>query len=262
MNLKILTGILVFLISNTAFSQNDGSLNKTDNLGRKQGRWIKKYENGNIMYDGYFRDDHPAGEFKRYYESSTLKSILVFSSNGKEARAMLFYPNGFKASEGSYSDKLKEGKWLFYSSIREGCLISEEEYTKDKKNGLSVKYYPDSTVAEKLNYSADIKHGEWLKYHPNGSLHLRTTFRNGKLDGLFEAFFEDGKPEVKGQYKNDLKEGWWIIYKKDGSIKFKTEYISGIARNNKIDIYESDYIDSLELNKVRIADPEKTGQIW
>lgn len=242
--------------------QSSQPLNQTDNLGRKQGHWIKKYQNGNIMYEGHFKDDRPDGEFKRYYENNVLKSLLVFSGNGTEADAVLYYPNGFKASEGKYVNRLKEGKWQFFSSLTKGCRISEEEYSKDQRHGLSVKYYPDSTIAEKLNYSHDLKNGEWFKFHPNGSLHLRTTFRNGKLDGLFEAFYEDGKPEVKGLYWNDLKDGLWIIYTKAGNIRFQTEYLSGIAKNNRIDIYESEYIDSLEKNKIRIPDPEKTGQIW
>jgi antitoxin component YwqK of YwqJK toxin-antitoxin module len=262
MNLRILTFIFFVFVYNPLFCQADQIINQTDNLGRKQGHWIKKYDNGNIMYDGFFRDNYPTGEFKRYYENNTLKSLLVFSENGKEAGATLYYPNGFRASEGKYINQLKAGKWKFFSSVTEGFFISEEEYSGGKKQGLSVKFYPDSTIAEKLTYSADIKHGEWLKYHPNGSLHLRTGFNYGKLNGRFEAFFDNGKPEVTGQYKDDQKDGLWVIYKKDGNIKFKTEYNSGIAQNRYIDIYESDYIDSLEKKKVKIADPEKTGEIW
>ncbi|MBP1674424.1 MAG: hypothetical protein H6Q24_562, partial [Bacteroidetes bacterium] len=32
--------------------------------------------------------------------------------------------------------------------------------------------------------------------------------------------------------------------------------------NKEIDIYQSEYIDSLERNKINIPDPEKTGEIW
>ena len=39
------------------------------------------------MYDGFFKDDHPVGEFKRYYEDNTLKSVLIYSDDGKEADA-------------------------------------------------------------------------------------------------------------------------------------------------------------------------------
>ncbi len=263
MKTEIFIIILALCFTSPDFGQkNNQPLNQTDNLGRKQGHWIKKYPNGNLLYDGYFRNDSPVGEFKRYYETGPLKSDLIFSPSGKEAIATLYYQNGFKASSGKYVNQLKEGKWKFFSAFTEGFLISEEEYSLDKRNGLAVNYYPDSTVAEKINYTADIRNGEWTKYHPSGSLHMRTIFRNGRLDGIFEAFFENGRPEVTGQYRNDIKEGLWTVYKKDGTIKFRTEYLSGMPQNNGIDIYESNYIDSLEKVRITIPDPEKTGQIW
>lgn len=237
-------------------------INQTDTKGRKQGHWIKKYPNGNIMYDGFFRDDKPSGEFKRYYEDSKLKSVLVFDLNGTEASASLYYSNGFLASKGKYINQLKEGKWQFFSPTGKDVLISEENYSGDKKNGLSVKYYPDGRIAEKINYKNDVKHGEWTKYYPDGTLTMRTSYVNGKLDGRFEAFFENGKPEFSGQYRSDVREGLWIIYKKDGTQRFKTVYSFGIPDNRDMDIYETNYLDSLEQNKPTIPDPEKTGNVW
>jgi len=263
MNYKILSVFICILLSVTCLSQSEqAALNQTDKDGKKQGHWIKKYPNGNIMYDGYFVNDKPSGEFKRYYEEKPLKSVLVFSKDGKEAVATLFYPNGLVASKGKYVNQLKEGKWQFFSIMANDILISEAEYSADKKNGLHVKYYQDGKPAEKLLYKNDLKHGECVKYFPDGSLTLRTNYFNGKLNGKFEAFYENGRPEILGQYKDNLREGTWLIYNKDGSLKFKTEYAAGMPDNRKIDIYQSDYIDSLERNKVRIADPEKTGEIW
>jgi len=43
------------------------------------------------------------------------------------------------------------------SAYTDGYLISEENYSKNLKNGMSVKFYPDSTIAEKLTYLNDIK---------------------------------------------------------------------------------------------------------
>lgn len=263
MNYKILAISICILLSGPCFSQSEqAALNQTDKEGKKQGHWIKKYPNGNIMYDGYFVNDKPSGEFKRYYEEKPLKSVLVFSKDGTEAVATLYYPNGLVASTGKYVNQLKEGKWRFFSRMANEILISEAEFSRDKKNGLVAKYFQDGKVAEKLIYKNDLKNGECVKYYPDGTLTLRTNYTNGKLNGKFEAFFENGRPEILGQYKDNLRDGPWLIYKKDGSLKFKTEYSAGIPDNSKIDIYQSDYIDSLERNKVRIADPEKTGEIW
>ena len=89
MNLKIITLALLLANSAMATCQTETESNKSDQQGRKQGHWIKKYPNENVMYEGFFKDDHPVGEFRRYYEDRTLKSILIFSGDGKEADATI-----------------------------------------------------------------------------------------------------------------------------------------------------------------------------
>ncbi len=90
-----------------------------------------------------------------------LNLYFNFSTNGKEANAILYHPNGNIASKGKYVNQKKEGKWQFFSEMTKDYLISEDIYSGDLRNGLSVKFYPDSTVAEKVRYVNDIKQGEW-----------------------------------------------------------------------------------------------------
>ena len=123
MNLKIFTIASFLAISAIASCQTETEINKTDQQGRKQGHWIKKYPNENIMYDGFFKDDHPVGEFRRYYENKTLKSLLIYSSDGTEADATIYHPNGNISSKGKYINQMKEGKWQFFSAFINGYLI-------------------------------------------------------------------------------------------------------------------------------------------
>jgi antitoxin component YwqK of YwqJK toxin-antitoxin module len=262
MKLKTIMVLVLFILSASLSAQVNDSINKTDNNGKKQGHWIKKYPNGHVQYDGYFKDDQPTGVFKRFFENDTLRSVLVFGSDSKVAEASLYHPNGYIASKGKFVNQIKEGKWLFYSDKIEGYLICEEEYLNNLKNGPSLKYYPDKILAEKLNYSKDIRTGEWVQYFPNGKTCLKANYINGKLQGKFEVFFTDGKPEYVGQYKNDARDGLWNIYNSDGTLKYNIEYIEGTAKNPDLYQKESDYLDALEKNKGKISDPEKTGTIW
>lgn len=263
MNGKGIVSIILLTISLISAAQTEQEINQTDKAGRKQGHWIRKYPNGNVMYEGFFKDDMPYGEFKRYYEEgNALKSVLVFSKSGTEADATLYYPNGYPAAKGKYINQKKSGKWQFFSAIKKGSLISEQEYSGDKKNGMSLKYYADSTLAEKLYYNNDVREGEWLQYHPNGNISLKANFRNGKVDGLFEAYYDNGQLEFHGYYKNDLREGPWQIYRKDGTLQFELDYVAGVPKTPDLDRYQSAMIDSLEKNIIKIPDPDVTGQIW
>jgi antitoxin component YwqK of YwqJK toxin-antitoxin module len=261
MNLRILYSAFLIIFSLSVSAQSDQKLNQTDAQGRKQGHWIKKFTGESVVYDGYFKDDHPVGEFKRYFENQSIKSILTYSDDGKTAQAVIYHPNGNISARGTYIDQLKEGKWQFFSEFVKEYLISEEYYKKNLRNGISVKFYPDSSIAEKVNYIDDVKQGEWIEYYPSGTLSLKSNFRNGKVNGKFEVWYENGAIEYSGKYINDLKEGLWTIYNKDGSIKYSLEYQLGFTKNKQMEIDESRFIDSLENNKGKIADPEKTGII-
>jgi antitoxin component YwqK of YwqJK toxin-antitoxin module len=261
MNTKVLITASLLVISICASSQTEMKINITDQQGRKQGHWIKKYPGENVMYDGYFKDDHPVGEFRRYYENNHLKSVLVYSEDGRKADATIYYPNGNISSKGTYIDQMKEGKWQFFSAYTRDYKISEEYYSKNLRNGLSVNFYPDSTIAERHTYLNDQKHGEWIQYYPSGAVWLKSNYLNGKINGKFEVWYENGQIEFSGQYKNDSRDGLWVIYKNDGTIKYKLEYIGGVTKDRQMDIDESELIDSLERNKGKIADPEKTGVI-
>lgn len=259
MTLKIFISASLLVISIYGFSQNDASINISDKLGRKQGHWVKKYPNDAVMYEGMFKDDHPVGEMKRYYENNTLRSVLNYSDDGKKAIATMYHMNGNVSAKGTYVDQKKDGKWQFFSEYISGYLISEEIYTKNLKNGLSLKFYPDSTIAEKLTYLNDLKNGEWTQYYLSGELKLKSFYRKGKLNGKFEVWFENGAIEYSGLYKDDYRDGEWIIFKNDGTIKYKLNYILGITQDRQIDIDASDFLDSLENNKGKIADPDNKG---
>jgi antitoxin component YwqK of YwqJK toxin-antitoxin module len=262
MNLKsiLVLALLVFHVS--SFSQIHDSINKTDSNGMKQGHWIKKYPDGHVQYDGYFKDNQPIGAFKRFFENDTLHSLLIFNGDGKETLAFLYHPNGFLASKGKFVNQLKEGKWKFFSEKIKGCLISEEEYKTNIRNGISLKYYPDSSLAEKVFYINDVRNGAWIQFFPNGNICLKATYVNGKLQGDYEVFFDNGIHEYIGQYKEDTRNGTWKIFNPDGSLKYNIEYVAGVAVNSEKYKKESDYLDTLEKNKGKIADPERTGTIW
>lgn len=257
--LYIITSLLAF--SACLSGQDLSQINKTDQQGKKTGHWIKKYPNESVMYDGYFKDDHPVGEFRRYFEDQTLKSVLIYSEDGRTAAATMYHQNGNLSSKGIYIDQRKEGKWQFFSEIINGYKISEEYYSQNLRNGPSDKFYPDSTIAEKMSYINDIKQGEWIQYFSSGAVHLKSNFLDGKINGKFEVWFGNGALEFSGQYKNDRRDGLWTIFKEDGSVKYKLVYVEGVTNDKQMENDESDFLDSLENNKGKIADPEKTGII-
>jgi antitoxin component YwqK of YwqJK toxin-antitoxin module len=81
------------------------------------------------------------------------------------------------------------------------------------------------------------------------------------MNGKFDLWAENGRTEITGQYRNDLREGTWRFYNPDGKLKYEVEYVNGKSTNLQMIIDESDYLDEIEKNKGKIADPEITGKI-
>ena len=262
MNIRFMLVVYFMLLPAILICQPETGLNKTDPSGKKQGQWIKRAPDNTVIYEGFFKDNYPVGEFKRYYDDGTLRSVLNYSDNGNTADARIYHQNGYLAATGRYINRKKEGLWQFYSEITNGYRVSEEMYSGNIRHGISVKLYPDGTIAEKINYVNDTAQGEWVKHYANGNICLKSNLLDGKINGKFEAWFENGNLQFSGEYVNDKREGTWYVYEKDGTLKYKMEYSKGFTSDRRMDLDSSDYLDSLEQNKGKIPDPEKTGAKW
>ena len=261
MNFRLYKILLAIIIPVAVAGQPVTDINQTDAAGKKQGRWIRRYPNNAIMYDGFFKDDYPEGEFKRYYANGALQSALIYSNQGTTADAKIYRQNGFIAAQGQYVNQQKEGLWQFYSGIENGYLLIKEFYSKNLRHGESLKLYPDGTVAERMNYNNDVASGEWTKYYPNGNISLKSAMKEGKIEGKLESWFEDGQIQLLGEYRQDRKEGKWLIYEKDGSLMYEINYVNGITSDRQMDIDIDNYLELLERQDGNILDPEKTDEV-
>jgi antitoxin component YwqK of YwqJK toxin-antitoxin module len=256
MNFKLAALISLITLTGTIAS---AQVNMTDATGKKQGPWIKKYQNGNILYQGNFKDDKPTGEFKRYYEDGTSKAVLLYDATGITAIAVFYHPDGKKAAEGTYIAQKKEGKWKYYSAIQEGYLVSEDNYVADVREGLSTKFYISGSVAETLPYHEGIKDGEWIQYYADGKPCLKATYVKGMLEGTFLFYFPEGSLQFEGFYLADKRNGKWKTYNEDGTLKYEIEYLGGKPTDPTLAEKETKLLDELEKNKGKILDPEMTG---
>lgn len=255
--------LILFSFFITGYISGQVDINFTDENGLKQGKWIKKFENGNIYYEATFRNNKPVGEFIRYYISGKPVSVLYYHENSDSVDAVFYHPNEYLAAKGSYIGQKKEGKWVFYSSREKDCVICRESYINNLKEGKSIKYHLNGNIAEELLYVNDIKQGEWIQYYTDGVMCIKSSYTDNMIDGKFETFHLNGKKEIIGTYINDVRNGEWVFFNEDGSPKRTINYHNGVAENDKELIEEeTKYLDMLEKNGGKIEDPEKKGVVW
>jgi antitoxin component YwqK of YwqJK toxin-antitoxin module len=233
--------------------------NQTDKNGMKQGFWRINYENGKMKYQGFFRDNKPQGEMKRFYEDGTLKAIIYFAPNSNISSAKLYYENGVLAGSGNYIGPLKDSVWKYYSYY-DKTLKLEENYKNGIKAGKSLKYYSNGKVAEDLSWINNMKEGPWNQYFENGSPKIKAIYINDRREGNFETFYSSGKTEMRGKFENNLMQGEWIYFDEAGAVRTKIIYNKGIAQNaSQLEKEEQEFFKMIEDNKGKIPEPDENN---
>jgi len=211
-------------------NKTDTVFNLIDKNGKKQGYWEKTDTAGHLVYRGYFKNGKPVGEFKRYYDNGTLKSLMFYHPDNDTVDVTFYYQNGKKAAEGRYYLKQKTGTWKYYS-FYEDFLSYVENYKNGIKDGLSIKFYANGDTAEILEFSKGQKEGKWEQFFQEGTLKLQAWYKHNKLDGSFILFYPSGKKQVSGFYKQNNRDGEWKMFNKEGKVKQIIFYKNGFAEN-------------------------------
>ena len=224
--------LLLFLFTPVFFSQTQ-EINKTDAKGKKQGKWVKRDDKGLINYIGYFKDDNPIGVFRYYYpvKDSILKSVLIYSTDGKSVKVTNFHYTRTVMSSGKYLDKVKDSIWNFYNE--NGKLLISEQYLKGKLHGNRKVFYENGALLSECTYRGDKKDGEYKDFFESGQLKIKGIYKSNNPNGRFYMYYPNGQVMSEGNYVEGSKQNIWIEYKEDGSILKQETYNQGKLLNAK-----------------------------
>ena len=197
--------------------QADGSvINYIDINKKKQGKWIKKYSNGNVRYEGFFTNDIPSGTFKYYYENGKKKSILVYDDD-HSSKVEMFWESGATAATGGYDvEQKRHGEWQMFTES--GKLMEIINYVHGKAEGNVKIYYPNTTrLVLDCMYANGTRNGFYKYYFDNGNMHEDGFYKDGARHGHWKIYAPDGSLEEEGDYAYGEKEGEWMDYRDNKS---------------------------------------------
>lgn len=244
--MKIIMLLVLLLIHFTVLTAQQ-TINQTDSNHLKQGKWIGKYPDGILRYEGYFKNDKPIGEWKRFHQNGELKAKLVYSPNSNKIIAELYDTEGILVSRGNYFGTEKDSIWTYYDN---NVIVARENYLKGLKNGFSYSYLPDGSVISKSNWLNGKLNGELREYYSSGNKKSEISYLDGKRHGDIRIYFESGKVQIEGKFDQDKYTDDWSFYNEDGTLKFKLKYKDGILLN-------SGTVDSLQLKEFKAFDRDK-----
>ncbi len=198
--------------------------NKTDRKGRRQGNWRDYYANGQLRYEGKFKNDKCKGTFRYYDEQGKLKATNEFDKSGEKALNKTYAPNGRVVATGYYQNQKKEGEWKYFDAYS-GQLLMVEDNKDGKVDGWSRLYNPNNgKLAEETQFVNGKPQGQCKKYSDTGVLVMECQYRNGLLDGPAKTYYASGALKEEGQYTKGEKSGVWKTYNEDGDVILEEAY--------------------------------------
>ena len=165
------------------------------------GKYVTKYDNGNIKTITHYKNGKLDGEYEEYYKNGNIKIKC------------------------NYKDGKLEGEYKEY--FENGNIKSKSNYINDKLNGKCIEYFENGNIFIKCSFKNDKLNGSYFLYYKNNIIHIKSYYKDGKMDGELIVYYENGNISNKGNYKNDKLEGEYFTYTKNGKIKKHELYKNG-----------------------------------
>jgi antitoxin component YwqK of YwqJK toxin-antitoxin module len=220
--------VLSFVVcSFTAFSQKTNQFNAN---GKRDGIWKKYYDNGDVRYEGEFKNGKEIGTFTFYNQGSSYPAIVKIFSNTSDTASVKFYDKTRIKTKGKMVGKKRVGKWIYYFADGKR-VFSEENYVDGVLHGVVKNYYDNGNLTEETYYKDGKKHGTSKIYTESGILIEDVNYENGKLNGLAKYFDIKGVIKEKGMYAYGERKGKWEFYI-DGEISKKGRPRKNLLKND------------------------------
>lgn len=231
--------------------------NKTDEQGRKQGEWAKKYPNGRYSYVATFKDGRPVGKVNRYYPNGHFSAVITYDANSDTCRIETFHEKGGKTEcKGVYVGQKREGVWNFY--MQDGTLLETSVYSKGKLHGQQALYYEDGNLLSITTWVDSLREGPYVQYFPSGGKMAEGTYHVDELNGDYKTWGSDGKVVSEGRYESGVKVGKWHVRLPDeNNVEFDVIYDKhGLIINAaEVDSIQNAIINFHEAQRGTIDDP-------
>jgi antitoxin component YwqK of YwqJK toxin-antitoxin module len=270
MNRKLI-GYISFLfftlIYDSAFAQND-SINRTDEQGWKQGKWVEKSDGedaegctaGTKIEEGNYKDNRRVGTWRRYYCTGKIKNELVYNAD-RSISSKDYYQDGKLKEEGTWNSIGWIGSYKTYHP--NGKLYYEWEYDQGgKRTGRQRYYYDNGNLMFDGEWNGGKEAGVIKEYYENGALRSEKYFNDGKLDTTNVKIYppkeikakeeknETPKEEIKTEVAPQLgviKDGYNKTFTKEGKIDREGEFKNAKLIEGKQYFYKDGKIEKIAI---------------
>jgi antitoxin component YwqK of YwqJK toxin-antitoxin module len=223
-------------------------INRTDDLGNKQGVWKEFYPDGKVKKEVDYRDGMLDGLYKEFNEKGNLVMVLKYAdgqviAEDIEDEETIEIRNEYDdrnrlVSSGPFRQNIPIGIHRKYDPQgnviesrtydNKGIMISEGIVDEEgKKQGPWKDYYPGGELKSNGQYKDNYRTGRWTFYRINGNTEQTGTYNLGRPHGLWEWYYEDGSILREEEFFNGREDGNLVEYSREGNIITQGDFIDG-----------------------------------
>jgi antitoxin component YwqK of YwqJK toxin-antitoxin module len=163
------------------------TLNRVDEMGRKQGYWrfvapaTEKpgYPDGALVEEGRYTNSKRIGTWRRYWPNGTVMSEITYQMGRPKGEYKTYYPSGKVEESGSWD--------------------------LDRNTGKFQRYHPNGKLAQDFVFNENgQRDGEQKYYHENGQLEVSVQIKEGREEGTLKRYTADGQLQQVAQFNGGV----------------------------------------------------------
>lgn len=180
------------------------SLNRTDEMGRRQGYWQlvapqsgkPGYVDGQVVEEGAYANGKRAGVWKRYWPSGKLMSEITYRSGRPKGPYTIYYPTGQTEEKGTWDLDRNTGRFERWHT--NGQPAQEFVFNEfGQRDGVQRYYHENGQLAVEVTVVKGQEEGTLKRYHANGELHQVAEFNGGVINEANSRYIKPVKQPVK-----------------------------------------------------------------
>ncbi len=221
---------------------------------REEGKWISRYPNGQLMFEGTMVKGKTNGKVVYYHENGAPSSAGLTKNDLNEGLWKTWNELGQLTEEIEYKDgeldKIiyvnEEGKDIVVNGNgdysykdEEGRIMSLGKVEQGNQIGIWKSFYTSGALYDEIEYSTD-DHKIVNIYDRNGERQVKDG------NGILKLTYESGNLQEEGEVKNGKRVGAWKeYYDSPSALSVSMNYENG-KLNGRVNFYNIDKVLLLE----------------
>lgn len=183
--------LLLLLLARTGWAQAgtmaQDTLNRLDEMGRKQGYWVvvapqtekPGYANGRTVEEGRYANSKRVGVWKRYWPNGNVMSEINYQMGRPKGDYRTFYPNGTTEEQGTWD--------------------------LDRNTGKFQRWHTNGKLAQDFVFNAyGVRDGEQKYFHENGQLAVVVSVNEGREEGTMKRYTAGGQLQQVAEFEGGV----------------------------------------------------------